>query len=349
MSEIRRILVVRTDRIGDVVLTLPMLDILRLNYPDAYIAMLVREYTADLARNTDNVDEVILYDKNGKLIPFFEILDIFRKRKFDVVFFAFPRMRLAVLAWLAGIPNRFGTGYRLYSIFFNKRVFEHRKHAEHHELEYNLNLLKASGCVAEKVKAPWINVPSSSLEKVKNKLSRYGIDTGVHKIVIIHPGSGGSTINWRVENFSELGKMISNIPKTKIIITGSIGENQLVRKLEKDISQNVIGIIDEFSLVEYAALAKLADLFIGNSTGPLHIAAAVGTQVFAFYPQITAMSPRRWGPYTEKKNIFVPVNKPSDCKKCLKNKSNCECMDTISVEEVFNTVKDYLENINEAK
>lgn len=344
MSEIRRILVVRTDRIGDVVLTLPMVDVLRLNYPDAYIAMLAREYTADLSRNSDNVDEVILYDRNEKLIPFFEILDIIRRRKFDVVFFAFPRMRLAVLAWLAGIPKRVGTGYRLYSIFFNKRVFEHRKHAEQHELEYNLNLLKAFGCVAEKVEAPWINVPPSSLEKVKHKLSGYGIDTSADNLVIIHPGGGGSSRNWRAENFSQLGKMISNISNTKIIITGGKGENQLVRKLENEITENVIGIADEFSLVEYAALAKLADLFIGNSTGPLHIASAVGTAVIAFFPQVTAMNPKRWGPYTEKKKVFVPVNKPVDCKKCLKNRSNCECMDTINVEEVFNTVKDYLEN-----
>jgi ADP-heptose:LPS heptosyltransferase len=330
MSEIRRILVVRTDRIGDVVLTLPMVDVLRMNYPDAYIAMIVREYTADLARNSDNIDEVILYDRNGKLIPFFEILDIIRRRKFDIVFLAFPRMRLAILMWLAGIPNRVGTGYRLYSIFFNKRVFEHRKHAVKHELEYNLNLLKAFGCTTVKIEAPWINVPRDTTEKVKQKLSGYGIDTSSDSLVIIHPGSGGSSCNWRIENFSRLGKLISGISNTKIIITGGKGEEQLVRKLQNEIADNVVSIANEFSLVEFVALAKLADLFIGNSTGPLHIAAAVGIPVIGFYPHIVPMSAKRWGPYTDKSVVFTPVNKPYDC------------MGTISVEDVFESVKEIL-------
>jgi heptosyltransferase III len=104
-----------------------------------------------------------------------------------------------------------------------------------------------------------------------------------------------------------------------------------------------VALVNQLNLKEYAALAKLSSLFIANSTGTIHIAAAVGTPVIGLYPQMAPLSAARWGPYTEKKIIFTPANRPVDCKKCLLLKKKvCECMESISIEEVYKAAVNYL-------
>lgn len=340
MIELQRILIVRTDRIGDVVLTLPMVDILKQNFPNAFIAMLVRKYTSELAYYHKSVDEVIPYDNENGLIDFNEILSNIKKYKFDSAFVAYPRLRVAALLKLAAIPVRVGSGYRYYSFLFNKRVYEHRKYAKKHELEYNLSLLEKVGCKINKITPPWIFPKDEHIEFVKNKLRKYNVEDG-ESFIIIHPGTGGSTKVWSQENFINLGKRILELKNIRIILTGGINEVFFVKRVSSQIGKNCVTIAGELSLMQYAALAKIAKLFIGNSTGPLHIAAAVGTKVIGFYPQLIALSAKRWGPYTPNSIIFSPNDKPLDCKKC-RNLKECECMNSISYERVFEAVKNFL-------
>ena len=121
-----------------------MLPALRECFPDAHIAMLLRHYTGDVVRGNPYVSELIWYDNEAGLVPFGEMVATLREREFDVAIVVYPRFRLAWLMWRSGIPLRVGTGYRYYSVLFNKKVFEHRKDAQRHELEYNLNLLTLS-------------------------------------------------------------------------------------------------------------------------------------------------------------------------------------------------------------
>ena len=94
---------------------------------------------------------------------------------------------------------------------------------------------------------------------------------------------------------------------------------------------------------EFIALLNNTDLLLANSTGPIHIAAALGKYVIGFYPKIVACSPKRWGPYTDKKVIFSPTIDCSDC-----NPKQCEklnCMDSISPDEVIESAKNILSRI----
>ncbi len=87
-------------------------------------------------------------------------------------------------------------------------------------------------------------------------------------------------------------------------------------------------------------MIKLASVFVSNSTGPIHIAGAVGTPVVGFYPPIKVMSPRRWGPYTENKAIFVP-NVPFECEKCVGKRCKFfDCMDMINIDDVLRAIKE---------
>lgn len=343
MKEFRRILVVRTDRIGDVILTLPMLEVLRKNFPQAHIAILIRQYTRELLEGNNNIDEILFYDDGNTLFPFFRMAATLRKGRFDVAFVTYPRLRLAWLIWCAGIPLRVGTGYRWYSLLFNKRVFVHRRFADRHEAEYNLDLLKAVDGEVQNVPIPHIDVLPRLTSEVRKRLSEFGISSD-KTLIILHPGSGGSARNWSSEKFGALGRKLLQLPDVQVIVTGGKGEETLVQSVADMISANTPVIVNQLSLQGYAALAKLASLLVANSTGPLHIAAAVETPVIGLYSQVTSMSPTRWGPYTDRKTVFVPQGKPVDCRACVRadKRFECECMNAIRVEEVFEAARHHL-------
>ena len=328
---------VRTDRIGDVLLTLPMVEVLHRELPDAHIAMLIRRYTAELVEGNPAMDEVLLYDGDDGPVPFLALTRTVRRGDFDVVFHTHPLFRLALLTWFAGIRLRVGTGYRWYSrLLFNRRVYEHRKDARRHELEYNLNLLKAIGVGdAPGDVTPRIEVSEDILGKVRALLAGRGLGEG-ERFVILHPGSGGSARDWSPVNFGRLGSRLAGSLGVRVLVTGGKDEAGLVGEVSGAIGGRSVPVVGLLSLREYAGLAKLSKLFVANSTGPLHIAAAVGIPVIGLYPQVTPLSAARWGPYTEKKVIFSPKGRPADCRKCLREKSKtCECMESITVDEVY--------------
>lgn len=270
------------------------------------------------------------------------MVSMLRKHKFDAAFITYPRFRLAWLMWWTWIPLRVGSGYRWYSLLFNKRVYVHRSVAEKHEAEYNVDLLKAVGCTVTTIPYPRVEISQKVVEDMRKRLPEFGISTD-KTIVILHPGSGRSARDWSPKRFGELGASIAGLSDVQVLVTGGKGEEQLVRTVAAMVGVGTPTIVDQLSLLQYAALTRFASLLVANSTGPLHIAAAVGTPVVGLYPHITAMSQTRWGPYTRKKTIFVPKNKPVNCNTCLLDTNvECECMGTISVEEVFEAVKHHL-------
>lgn len=335
----RHILIVRTDRIGDVILTLPMAQALRRLYPEARIAMLIRRYTAELVEDHPCVDHFLLYDDGERQIPFFRLVGELRAAKFDLVFHTHPRSRVALMTFLAGIPVRVGTGYRWYSFLFNRKVYEHRKDARRHELEYNLNLLGAVGASIDPASVPpSVRITPEATSHVRSMLASLGVPPEA-RLVILHPGSGASARDWPAANFGLLASKIKELPSVRVLITGGKGEDGLVRAVRDAAGGGTVEIVDRLNLHQFAALIHIASLFVANSTGPLHIAAAVGTPVVGFYPQVTPLSASRWGPYTAKKTIFTPAGKPADCAECLAGpKRSCACMETIGVDAVADAV-----------
>jgi len=333
VSEFQRILIVRTDRIGDVVLTLPLVTALKKRFPNSKISMLISRYTADVVSSYSDYIETIFYDN----VSFFQMVKTIRERKFDTVVVVKPSWRLALLFFLARIPIRVGTGYRLYSFLFNKKVYEHRKNGNKHELEYNLNLLSPLDAVPKEKIFPKLLVDEVAKEKVQHLLQQKNI-VATDSLVILHPGSGGSSRSWHWKYFGLLGKRIAEIPQTKILISGGVKEKEMMHNVSQMIGENAIVLAETLSLKEFIALISLAKMFVSNSTGPLHLAAAVGTFTVGFFPQIPHLSSTRWGAYTENKIEFSPKNKSFDCNKCISS-NDCECMNSITIDEVFESIK----------
>lgn len=331
---VRKILLVRTDRIGDVVLSLPMLPLLKKKYPTASISVLVRPYTKELVEHHSCVSEVILWDEQKSIKAFVALL---KAKHFDIAILPYPRFNLALITFLAGIPLRAGTGYRWYSFFFNKRIYEHRKDAKRHEVGYNLNLLSTLGIDLGADPQFEFTIPDDVEKNVDTMLKA----DGVSQFVVLHAGSGGSARDWSIDRFAQLGDQLQEDLQYRVVLTGGKNDEQLVAALASKMRTVPINYSGRFSLKELGALYRRASMFVSNSTGPLHIASMVGTPVVAFYPPIIQCSPNRWGPYTKTKKVFTADNRTCELCKGGPCRSNV-CMDQITVGQVISGIRELL-------
>ncbi len=343
-----RLLLVRTDRLGDVILTLPMLARLRRLLPDAFLAMLLRHYTGEIVRGNPSANTLVWYDEHDRPVPFWTLRRQLRELRFDAAVLVHPTLRLALLLWLSGIPVRIGSGYRYYSFLFNRRVFEHRKDAKRHELEYNLGLLRALGIESPSADEPpefGIVVPEEAEASAMRLLPPPAGRENV-RLAVVHPTSGGSAREWPLERFGRLANALIDRWHATVVVTGGAGEEAAADEVIRATGGRAISLAGKLNLKELAAVLRRASLFVSNSTGPLHLAVAVGTPVLGFYPQLTPMSARRWGPYSKASRVLVP-QKPVDCRDCSgKPGERCACMESITIEQAFEAVDEILEGEN---
>ncbi len=331
----KNVLIVRTDRIGDVVLTLPMIPVLRAHSPSCRISMLVRPYTGELIAGTAGLDQILHYREGDEPKGFWRMLAELRGKQYDLAVVSHPTFRIALLLFLAGIPKRIGSGYRWYSFFFNQRVFEHRKTAEKHEAEYNVSLLRAIGCDAKEVPGISLQIPEDARAVALAEMKKLGISES-ERFVVLHPGSGGSARDWSPDRFGDLAKRLEE-DGIKVVVSGDQKERSLVESVVRRSQGTARASIGRFNLKELAAFLAFSSAFVSNSTGPLHIAAAVGTPVVAMYPPIRECSPKRWGPLIEKKVVFTADN--AACPRCKGGPcQGNDCMDQITVADVFSAV-----------
>ena len=339
MIEPKNLLIVRTDRVGDVVLTLPLAGIVKKYYPECRVTFMVKSYTKSLAEGHPFIDEILVSEETAGKLSFFGNIKLIEKYKFDTAIVVNPTFLSSLILFFSGISNRIGTGYRWYSLLFNYKSYVHRKFGEHHELEFNTDLLKFLG-IEEKVKPGEVNfnlqIDKGSSDRVQTILKVKGVDLK-KPVIIVHPGSGGSAVDLPGETMKDVIKLIGSNLKAEILITGTKAEIALCSEMHiAGMTKNLAGM---FNLSELTTLINYSDIFIANSTGPLHIAAALGKFVIGFYPKIAACSKERWGPYSDKSYVFTPN---LDCTNCTREQ--CErlnCMSSIKSGDIFTKVENF--------
>ncbi len=294
-----RILIIRTDKLGDMVLTLPMAKAIKDTYPAVHLTMLAARYSFPLLKDQALLDDVIFIDDCSD-----NLKEKLSSGNYDAAFFPRPKFDEALAAFRAGIPNRIGSGYRWYSLLFNHRVFDHRKTAEHHEAEYNVRLTDSFFGTKSAVSLVPPVVSEEKTNEVRLLLESKSIDLN-RKIVIIHPGSGGSSRDLSAENFGKIAKLFSEVLNLNVFVSGSSGEENKCNIISA-LAPNSINLCNMFDLESMISLISMSSVTVSNSTGILHIAASLGREVIGFYPNSPHLSARRWGPYTEKRMIFSP-------------------------------------------
>ncbi|RMF59256.1 MAG: lipopolysaccharide heptosyltransferase family protein [Calditrichaeota bacterium] len=343
-KKLQRVLLIRTDRIGDVVLTTPVATVLKTTFPGVHVSFLGHQYTAPLLEMYQDIDEVLTYQPeklhrgwSGHLL----LASQLKEKEFDAAFLFFPRPALAFALKKSNIPLRVGSGYRWYSFLFSHRVFEHRKYGSKHELEYNLSLLKPFiNTFPERIQFRF-KIPSQLETQVKTKLN----ETGINKsYVVIHPGSGGSAPNLSIEQYISIARRLSQDLSLQLVFTGSQDEQVLVERILKEGKLNrAVNLSGLLTLPELMVLLKDATLFVSSSTGPLHLANALNTPIVSFYCPSPPCSARRWGPYHQLDWVITPNVEPcKDCnpKKCPHN----NCLGTLDTETILEKITKRLQS-----
>ncbi|HEX9007439.1 MAG TPA: glycosyltransferase family 9 protein, partial [Bacteroidota bacterium] len=261
--------------------------------------MLTRRYVGPILRENPLVNDVLWYDSLvGSDRPTGDLIRDLQERHFDAALAVHPTPRIAWILARAGIPVRIGTGYRFYSLLFTRRVFDHRRTGERHELEYNLRLLTPLGLTPRPRQAGYefgITPSGHARASIACILRSFGVPAGTD-VAVLHPGSGGSARDWPPENFRRLALNLGEMKNVAVVITGTPVEERVLRKVLHNVSPPVISLAGILQMDQLTALLERAALVVSNSTGPLHLAAALGTPVIGLYPPVAAMSARRWGP-----------------------------------------------------
>ncbi len=322
---INRILLIRPDKIGDLVLTLPMAAVIKASIPDANLAFLVRDYTAPLLTLASDVDETIVYNTELSLG---KTISILRAARVDAIFFFGSKFKLTLAAFIARIPLRVGRAFWWYSFLYNKKIYEHRKTAERNEAEYNVRMLRAIGI--ERNQAPLPNIDHERLPAFTLPHSNY---------IALHITTGGSAQAWDKEHFIELANLLKQEFDTPLILTGTADDNVFLFNIAERMKHCscIVHIQTENTLLELAALLASAKLVISGSTGPGHLAAALGTPTIGLFPGVVALSKERWGFRGKKVVNLSPLIKP---KKQCPNCKDCICINEITTFQVMQAIKD---------
>ncbi len=303
---------VRPDRIGDVVLSTPVYHTLKTSFPNSFVGALTASYTCEILRENPFID--VLLTDDGEKQDFRTKVSEIREHRFDTALLLMPTKRLAYMLFLSGIPYRIGVGHILYEVITLMHGVSRRKYIPlRHESDYMLDL-------ARKIGAPeiWTN-PEIFLEDEEKEFARRFLkQKGFNverSIVCIHPGSGNSAPNWEIERYADLANMLVQ-HGVQVLLTGTMKE----RKLEETLANNFHfdrrfqngndGVLKtsfgELSLRELSAVLSQVNLLVSSSTGPMHIAAAVGTSTVSMFCPLTACSPKLWGPIGNVSKVILP-------------------------------------------
>lgn len=327
-DKVKNILVTRTDRLGDVILTLPLLSCLRKVFPDAKIFFLVNVYLKKLLDCYEGIDGIIYSDEmeiKGTL------QEIIRSKNIDMAINVKPDFNLATIFFRLGIKYRIGTAYRWFSFLYNFKVSVHRKRSDLHESELNLLMIKSffdEECGNELGE---FKIDDSKRHILNQKLSELNFELD-KKFIIIHPGSGGSAKDLPAEKLIEFLKMfILEYDDYRIVLTGIKNENDLAERiiLESGIDNKAVNLCGKLDLGELLILINECKLFISNSTGPIHIAGALNKKIIGFYPNERPMHAGRWKPLGNYVEILSPGSSKGE-------------MNEIDSKKIMNAVKKLL-------
>jgi len=322
-------LVSRTDAIGDVVLTLPVCGQLKQLFPGCRVVLIGRTYTAPIAAACPWIDDFLNFDMLQQL-PEPEQVALLRRQEAAAIIHVFPRKSLARLAQKARIPVRIGTRNRwLHWLTCNRLVKLSRRHSLLHEAQLNLTLLQPLGQPATLSLAeisPLVRLQAPEpLEQPWQELLQTRQPGQLN--VILHPRSRGSAREWGLPNFSRLAELLHQAGH-RVFITGTAAEGDELRPwLAANTFFITADLTGQLSLPQFLAFIAAADGLVAGSTGPLHLAAALGRHALGLYPPIRPMHPGRWGPLGAHAGFMV-FDQPA-CDDCRGEPATCACIRAI--------------------
>ena len=339
-GDIRRIVVIKLDHIGDVILSIPALANLRAHFPQAHIAMVVNSALEPVAGYIPYVDEVLCYnarffDRSGRSKMFDLTLGMcfsreMRDREFDLIVDLRGSFASLLFAMIARSKYRIDRGTYLVQRKLGKTSL-----ASEHEAEVNLDILSRAG-LSTRSREMSMSLNKADMDSADLLLREAGEKNSIHPIVVIHAGVPTMIKCWSVEKYVRLADGLSQEYNARTVFVGNESEKQAAQSIISSMNEKAINLSGGTTLGQLAAVLKKADLFVGNDSGPMHLASALSARVIGLFGPT---SPQRFGPYG---NHCSALRMEPDCPPCMRNECKnpgYKCIDQISVDDVMEAAK----------
>jgi heptosyltransferase II len=284
-----RILIRATNWVGDAIMALPALRVVREKFAQAEIAVLARPYVLDIYREQGIADELIPYDSAGEHRGFKgreRLAAQLRERKFDIALLLQNAFDAAWLAWRAKIPERIGYARDGRSLLLTKAVEVPREgEIPKHERFYYLELVRRAGWLERLPEVPWIELTISGekRDRAEEFLIAAGTRSGSKRIAVGAGASYGSAKCWPPERFAQALNQLTHRNDADVIFFGTAGEAAVSTAILAGLRKPAIDLTGKTPIAELPALLSRCHLFIGNDSGAMHVAAAVGLPVVAVF------------------------------------------------------------------
>lgn len=346
MNKPQRVLIVKPSSLGDIIHSLPFLKALKGLYPEAELYWLVNRGFEKILEGNPYLSGIIPFDRSiwsrdpkKGIKGFIEIVKTIRSMKFDMVFDLQGLFRSGLISFLTGSKERIGLKYsrELSSIFYTKRLGYSKN--DNHAVLRNLSILSETRLIEKDLGIPVeevefrIIITDKEKERIKELLSFREEDT----YIAFNPFGGWKSKRWGVDKYIRLGNLLRK-EGYRIVLLGGPKDIEEAKMIASNMEGEPILTAGRTDLKELAALLKHVNLLVTNDTGPMHIAAAVGTPTVAIFGPT---DPNRTGPYGEG---HIVITSGVDCSPCFRKKCReMICMDSIGVEDVMGAVKRILD------
>ncbi len=339
MTPIKRVLIVQTGFLGDLILSTPLIRATKESFPEAELFFLSIPSVAEALAHNPNLAQVITYDKRGKdrgIKGFLRMEKELGEMGFDLALIPHRSLRSALLATGAEIKERIGFNRSAGFFLFTKRV---GYQWGIHEVERNLSLLSPLG-IAPPPLPPELFPGNEEKGRVEDFLNGAGVSRG-DGLVGFAPGAFWPTKRWPVEKFAELGRLVRRGGE-KIVLFGSLREKRICEKLSTSMGGGVVVAAGRLTVLESAWLLTKLKVLVTNDSAPVHMASAMGTPVVVIFGPTTPQF--GFGPWGEGE----VVEKDLPCRPCSPHgprscpRGSWDCMLGIGVEEVYAQVVKYL-------
>lgn len=330
-----RILVLRMDMLGDIVLSLPAIKALKDSFPEAQISVLVKKSFSSLLKNLDYIDEIIGYSSEWTVMRKINFFRMLKKRKYDLAIdLAYSKdVKSALFSFLSGAKIRAGYNTGIRGFFLNKKLPKIKELL--YETDYALRAVNDIGA-KENTKKIKLTLNKKAKETINNFWKKNKLNQ--KRVVLLAPGASNTVPfkAWPKERFAQLADILIEKYKVKIILTGSKKEKKLEQDIVKLMRNRPIEMTGKLELDEFCALLKKSNLLICNNTGPMHLTNTLKI------PSIVISGPSsriRWGEGGKKATYLSKKMECAgyDCNDC--QRGDYECIRGIKLEEVLEAVK----------
>jgi heptosyltransferase II len=341
---VRRIVIRSANWVGDAVMSLPAIASVCQGVPGAEVAILAKPWVAELYAGVPGVQRVILYRSPGVhdgIRGRWNLARDLKKGLFDLAFHLPNSFDSALVSFLAGIPRRAGYNTDGRGILLTHKVSAEGGAKKGHQVEYYLHLVRSLGLKAAEG-VPALQVPQGRIPEAEALLRSAGAGEG--PFAGMSPGAQyGSAKEWFPERFGLLGQRIYRELGGRLLILGSTGDRAIAARIGEIAGEGALDLTGKTTLAQAMALIARCRVFVTNDSGLMHVAAALGVPLVAIFG---STDPSRTGPLGTRSRV---IYKSIPCAPCLKTQCprSRECMEAISVEEVFEEVRQLWEPAKE--